>query len=70
MSITDNIKDIISIMTLSYPCKKISAVKAYKKNKLLLNKTIKKLEKSVLKPSESNKKKIKLKFKSNFKKII
>ena len=43
VAVFDNIKDIISLMTVTYPSKKISAEKAYRKNKLLIDKTIKKL---------------------------
>ena len=68
VAVFDNIKDIISLMTVTYPSKKISAEKAYRKNKLLIDKTIKKLEKSILKPAQKKNKKSKLKFKSNFKK--
>jgi len=68
VAVFDNIKDIISLMTVTYPSKKISAEKAYGKNKLLIEKTIKKLEKSILKPAQKKNKKSKLKFKSNFKK--
>jgi len=68
VAVFDNIKDIISLMTVTYPSKKISAEKAYRKNKLLIDKTIKKLEKSILKPAQNKNKKSKLKFKSNFKK--
>ncbi len=68
VAVFDNIKDIISIMTVSYPSKKILPEQAFKKSNLLLKKTIKKLEKSIL--ISTNKKSIntKLNFKSNFKK--
>ena len=67
VAVFDNIKDVISIMTVSYPSKKISADKAYKNANLLLKKTITKLEKSILKTTNKKIKKTKLKFKSNFK---
>ena len=68
VAVFDNIKDIISIMTISYPSKKISPDQAYKKTKLLLSKTIKKLEKSILNSTNKKIKKTKLRFESNFKK--
>ncbi len=69
VAVFDNIKDIISIMIISYPSKKISAEKAYRNSSLLMTKTIKKLEKSVINSSNNKSKKInKLNFKSNFKK--
>ena len=68
VAVFDNIKDDISLMSVSYPCKKISAEKAFKDSTSLLSKTIKKLEKSILKSSINKKNKSKLKFKSNFKK--
>ena len=68
VAVFDNIKDVISLMTVTYPNEKISAEKAYAKNKLLLKNTIKKLEKSILKPAQNKNRKPKLKFKSNFKK--
>ncbi len=68
VAVFDNIKDVISIMTISYPIKEISAEKAYKNANLLLKKTIKKLEKSILNISNKKKQKNKLNFKSNFKK--
>ena len=68
VAVFDNIKDDISLMSVSYPCKTISAEKAFKDSTSLLSKTIKKLEKSILKSSINKKNKSKLKFKSNFKK--
>ncbi len=68
VAVFDNIKDDISLMSVSYPCKKISAEKAFKDSTSLLSKTIKKLEKSILKSSINKENKSKLKFKSNFKK--
>ncbi len=65
VAVFDNIKDIISLMTVTYPSKKISAQSAYKKNKSLLDKTIKKLESSILKPAKNKNRKSKLTFKSN-----
>ena len=68
VAVFDNIKDDISLMSVSYPCKTVSAEKAFKDSVSLLSKTIKKLEKSILKSSINKKNKSKLKFKSNFKK--
>ena len=68
VAVFDNIKDDISLMSVSYPCKTVSAEKAFKDSVSLLSKTIKKLEKSILKPTIIKKNKSKLKFKSNFKK--
>ena len=68
VAVFDNIKDIISLMTISYPSNNISAEKAYKKANLILKKTIKKLEKSILNLSNKKSKNNKLNFKSNFKK--
>ena len=68
VAVFDNIRDVISLMTVCYPNKNISAEKAYNKSLLLLNKTIKKLERSILKSTNKKIKKTKLKFKSNFKK--
>ncbi len=68
VAVFDNIKDIISLMTVSYPSKKISPEKAYKNANLLLTKSIKKLEKSILNSPNKKIKKNKLDFKSNFKK--
>tara|TARA_A100001011_G_C14312161_1_gene846106 strand:- start:2268 stop:3746 length:1479 start_codon:yes stop_codon:yes gene_type:complete len=68
VAVFDNIKDIISLMTVSYPCKKITGEKAYKESRLLLNKTVKKLEKSILNSSAKKIKNTNLRFKSNFKK--
>ncbi len=68
VAIFDNIKDVISIMTVSYPSKNLNAEKAYKNANNLLKKTIKKLEKSILNSTNTNTKKTKLNFKSNFKK--
>ncbi len=68
VAVFDNIKDIISLMTVTYPSKKISAQSAYKKNKSLLDKTIKKLESSILKPAKNKNRKSKLTFKSNIRK--
>ena len=42
VAVFDNIKDDISLMSVSYPCKKISAEKAFKDSASLLSKTIKK----------------------------
>ncbi len=53
VAVFDNIKDIISVMTVTYPSKKVSAKLSYKKNRLLLEKTIKKLEKSILKSAQN-----------------
>ncbi len=69
VAVFDNIKDIISIMTISYPSRKISAESAYRKANILIKKTIKKLEKSILKSSSRKNKITKLNFKSNFKKL-
>ena len=44
-----NITDTISLMTISYPSKELTGENAYKKSNLLLTKTIKKLERSLLK---------------------
>ena len=68
VAVFDNIKDIISLMSVSYPSKKISPESAYKNANLLLKKTIKKLEKSILKSKSNRIKKNKLNFISNFKK--
>ncbi len=68
VAVFDNIKDIISIMTISYPSINISAEYAYKKTNQLLKKTIRKLEKSILRSANKKTKKNKLKFKSNYKK--
>ena len=68
VAVFDNIKDTISLMTVTYPSKKITPGNAYKKNKLLLERTIKKLQKSILKSSQKKNKTSKLKFKSNYKK--
>ncbi len=68
VAVFDNIKDVISIMTVAYPSKFISAEDAYKNSNLLIKKTIKKLETSVLKSTSKRKSNIKLKFKSNYKK--
>jgi len=68
VAVFDNIKDIISLMTVSYPSKKISPNNAYKNANLLLKKTIKKLEKSILNSTSKKGKKTKLNFKSNIKK--
>ncbi len=68
VAVFDNIKDIISLMVVSYPSKKISAHTAYKNNKLLIEKTINKLQESILKPALNKKNKSKLNFKSNIKK--
>ena len=68
VAVFDNIRDTISLMTISYPCKELKAKDAYKNSNLLLTKTIKKLESSLLKSTNKKIKKIKLNFKSNFKK--
>ena len=68
VAVFDNIKDIISIMTVSYPCKEISPEIAFKNANILLKKTIRKLEKSVLNIKNKKIKKTRLNFKSNFKK--
>ena len=68
VAVFDNIKDIISLMTVCYPSKNISAETAYKNTTLILKKTINKLEKSVLNSTTKKIKKNKLKFKSNFNK--
>ncbi len=68
VAVFDNIKDVISLMAVSYPSKKVSAEKAYINSKLLIKKTIKKLEKSILTNTKKKNKKTKLNFKSNFKK--
>ncbi len=68
VAVFDNIKDVISLMTISYPSKKISPDKAYKNASLLLKKTIKKLEKSIINSAYKKRNKNKLNFKSNFKK--
>ncbi len=66
VAVFDNIKDIISIMTVTYPTKNITAEKAFKNANLLLNKTIQKLERSILNITSKKIKKRKLNFKSNF----
>ncbi len=68
VAVFDNIKDSISLMTISYPSENMSAENAYKKANVLLKKTIKKLEKSILNTANNKSKKNKLNFKSNFKK--
>ncbi len=68
VAVFDNIKDVLSLMTVSYPSKKISPDLAYKNANLLLSKTIKKLEKSILNSKNRKIKKRNLNFKSNFKK--
>ncbi len=68
VAVFDNIKDSISLMTISYPNKDLSAEDAFKKANLLLKKTIKKLERTILNSPEKKFKKSKLNFKSNFKK--
>ncbi len=68
VAVFDNIKDILSLMTVSYPSTKISSEKAYKNASSLLKKSIKKLEISILNISNKKIKKNKLNFKSNFKK--
>ncbi len=68
VAVFDNIKDSISLMTVTYPSPNISAEIAYKKASLLLRKTIKKLEKNILNSPNKKNKKNKLNFKSNFKK--
>tara|TARA_Y100000590_G_scaffold470474_1_gene665524 strand:+ start:1336 stop:2814 length:1479 start_codon:yes stop_codon:yes gene_type:complete len=67
VAVFDNIKDTISIMTLVYPNKQISANTAYEETNNLLNQTVEKLQNSLLKAS--NKKKVinnELDFKSNY----
>ena len=66
VAVFDNIKDIISVMTVTYPSKNVTAEKAYKNANLLLKKTIQKLERSVLNITNKKIKKRKLNFKSNF----
>ncbi len=66
VAVFDNIKDTISIMTVCYPSKKLKPELAYKNSKLLLKKTIKKLERSILNSANKKNKTNKLKFKSNF----
>ncbi len=68
VAVFDNIKDIISVIAVSYPSLKFSPEKAYSKTKTLLNKTIKKLEKGILNKDFKNNNKNKLNFKSNIKK--
>ncbi len=68
VAVFDNIKDTLSIMTVCYPSNKLSAESAFKKAKLLLKKTIGKLEKSILNSPNRKSKINNLKFKSNFKK--
>ncbi len=68
VAVFDNIKDIISLMSISYPSKNISPEKAYKNANLILKKTIKKLEKSILNSTNKRITKTRLNFKSNFKK--
>mgnify|MGYP001025322976 FL=1 len=46
VAVFDNIKDTISLMTLTYPSKKISAIKAYNEAKNILDQTVKKLQKN------------------------
>jgi len=67
VAVFDNIKDIISLMTLTYPTKDINAKKSYDESKKLLEQTIKKLKNNSFDFS-FNEKKIKqnLKFNSNF----
>ncbi len=68
VAVFDNIKDVISIMTVSFPSKNVTAEKAFNNSNLLLMKTIKKLKKSLLNRKNKKIKKNDLKFKSNFKK--
>ncbi len=68
VAVFDNIKDIISLMVISYPNKNITADKAYKKANLLLKKTISKLERSLLNTKVKKNKKKNLNFKSNYRK--
>ena len=63
VAVFDNIKDNISLMSVSYPNKKY-LLKKHLKIVILLSKTIKKLEK--LFKIFNNKNKSKLSFKSNF----
>ncbi|MDC2979748.1 anthranilate synthase component I [Pelagibacteraceae bacterium] len=67
VAVFDNIKDVISLMVVTYPCKKKNPEKAFANANILLNKTIRKLEKSILNNSSNVSKKSKLNFKSNFK---
>ena len=46
VAVFDNIKDTISLMTLTYPSKKISAIKAYDEANNILEQTVKKLQKN------------------------
>ena len=46
VAVFDNIKDTISLMTLTYPNKNLSAIKAYDEAKKLLDQTVKKLQKN------------------------
>ncbi len=68
VAVFDNIKDMLSIMTVSYPSKKISPEKAYRNANILLKKTIRKLENNNLNTSYKSNIKNELIFKSNFKK--
>ncbi|MBI04783.1 MAG: anthranilate synthase component I [Pelagibacteraceae bacterium] len=68
VAVFDNIKDTISLMTVKYPSKKKSPENAYDEANLLLKKTVKKLEKSILNSSIAKNKNTKLNFTSNFKK--
>ncbi len=68
VAVFDNVKDVISLMTVSYPNKNITPQRAFNEANLLLSKTVKKLEKSILNISAKKIKKTKLKFKSNQKK--
>ena len=46
VAVFDNIKDTISLMTLTYPSKNLSAIKAYDEAKNILDQTVKKLQKN------------------------
>ena len=67
VAVFDNIKDVISLMTVCYPSKNITPENAYKLSNLLISKTIKKLEKSNLKTTAKKTKNAKLNFKANIK---
>ena len=62
VAIFDNIKDTISVMTLTYPSKNLSPEKAFQNSINLMRKTIKKLEKSILKTAGKKAIKTKLSF--------
>ena len=70
VAVFDNIKDTISLMTLTYPNNKISAAKAYDEAINILDKTVKKIQKNSM-DFEFNEINFenKLDFKSNYSKL-